>query len=119
MSIQRAKEVAREAYEVNRIFCSVMGDGTRPEWENISEENRNQFVTEVLEISAFPDMTFEKYCEDRFCAMGRSGWKHGPIENAEIKEHPYMLPYAQLPQKRQIKEQVFYLVVRAGFDNWK
>ena len=40
------------------------------------------------------------------------GWKYGPKKIVELKEHPCMLPFDQLPQDQQVKDYLFTAVVR-------
>lgn len=41
------------------------------------------------------------------------GWKYGPIKDADKKEHPCMVPFADLPAAQQAKDYIFRAVVHA------
>jgi hypothetical protein len=40
-----------------------------------------------------------------------AGWKYGPVNNAETKEHPYLVPFYQLPVEEQAKDHLFKSIV--------
>ena len=48
--------------------------------------------------------TWTKYKEE-------TGWKYGPVKDAEKKEHPCMVPYNDLPYEQKIKDIVFSALV--------
>ena len=41
------------------------------------------------------------------------GWKYGPVKDAQKKEHPCFLPYAELPPEQKAKDYLFRAVVHA------
>ena len=42
-----------------------------------------------------------------------TGWKHGPVKDPEKKEHPCMVPFADLPVDQQAKDFIFMSVVHS------
>ena len=49
------------------------------------------------------------------------GWTYGPVRNDELKQHPDMIPYSQLPESekeydRQMAMKTIKLLVKLGYD---
>lgn len=41
------------------------------------------------------------------------GWKYGPRIDIEAKEHPFLVPFAELPYHEKAKDYIFHAVVHA------
>jgi hypothetical protein len=41
------------------------------------------------------------------------GWVYGPTKNATTKEHPCLVPYAEMPPPQRIKDDLFRDTVNA------
>ena len=39
------------------------------------------------------------------------GWIYGPVKDVELKEHPCMVPFAELPDHQQAKDRLICSVV--------
>lgn len=42
-----------------------------------------------------------------------SGWKYGPVKDAEKKEHPCFVPYEELPDSQKSKDYLFRGIVHS------
>jgi hypothetical protein len=40
-----------------------------------------------------------------------TGWKYGPVKDADKKEHPCFVPYNELPPAQQSKDYLFRAIV--------
>lgn len=104
--------VASVAHEVNRSYCIGLGDNSQliwedaPEWQRTSAINVVRFLAENLD--ATPENTHESWLRDKEA----DGWRYGPVKDAEKKEHPCFLPYAELPAEQRIKDHLFRTIVR-------
>jgi hypothetical protein len=41
------------------------------------------------------------------------GWVYGEVKNPDLKEHPCMVPFSELPASQQAKDFIFRAVVHA------
>lgn len=105
-------DIARVCHEVNRAYCEALGDnsqvrwGDAPEWQHVSARLgvdlhlSGDFGPEASHIS-----WMKKKLDD--------GWTYGPVKDAEKKEHPCLVPFAELPREQQAKDYIFRAVVHA------
>ena len=43
-----------------------------------------------------------------------TGWKYGPVKNPDAKEHPCMVPYAELPPEQRRKDALYLAMVKTA-----
>jgi hypothetical protein len=102
---------ARAAHEVNRVYCIFTGDRSQPCWEDApdwQQDSARKGVDGALAGNT-PEQSHEGWLAEKIA----TGWKHGPIKDPEKKEHPCMVPYAELPAAQQMKDHLFLSTVRA------
>lgn len=104
--------IARVAHEVNRAYCQSLGDASQAPWDDAPEWQRTSAVNGVRyhlsNPNATPERSHETWLEEKVAA----GWVYGPVKNADKKEHPCCLPYAQLKESDKAKDFIFSAVVR-------
>jgi hypothetical protein len=101
---------ARAAHEVNRIYCEALGDQSQVPWEQAPEWQRASCfagVEGVLQGDG-PGKSHDSWLAEKTAA----GWKHGPVKDADKKEHPSIVPFDQLSAEEQMKDVLFVLTVR-------
>lgn len=102
---------ARAAHEVNRVYCIATGDASHLAWIEAPEWQR---VSARLGVpGALAGATPEQSHESWLAVKRADGWRYGPVKNAETKEHPCFVPYAELPEAQRAKDELFLSVVRA------
>jgi len=106
-------EIARVAHEINRAYCAALGDASQPAWEDAPEWQKASALVGVDMHLANPDATPEKSHESWLEQKLAEGWKFGPVKDAEKKEHPCCVPYAELPPDQKAKDYLFRGVVHA------
>ena len=102
---------ARAAHEANRAYCLALGDMSQPHWEEAPDWQRSSARNGVEGAlhGATPEQSHEAWMAEKIAA----GWKHGPVKNPDKREHPCLVPYAQLPIEQRAKDDLFLAVVRA------
>ena len=113
MSYIRTNQIARICHEVNRTYCEALGDHSQPPWDGAPDWQRNSAVEGVTAIIENPDTTPEQSHEGWLAVKRADGWTYGPIKDADKKEHPCFVPYAELPKEQQVKDHLFGAIVRA------
>lgn len=110
---QRVREIARVCHEVSRAICEAGRDASQKPWHEAEQWQRDRSIKGVSFVIAHPDGT----PTDQHAAWCRykiaDGWKYGPVEDAEAKTHPYLVPYDDLPFEQRVKDHAFRAVVRA------
>lgn len=107
------KQIARVAHEINRAYCASLGDASQPAWEDAPEWQQGSALANVDMHLAKPDATPEQSHESWLAQKLAEGWKYGPVKDAEKKEHPCCVPYAELPAEQKAKDYLFRGVVHA------
>lgn len=101
---------ARAAHEVNRAYCLALGDTSQaswdesPDWQKSSSRNG---VAGVLLSGDGPEDSHRSWLAEKVA----NGWKYGPVKDPDKKEHPCMVPYAELPETQRLKDDLFVSTV--------
>lgn len=108
-----AHSIARVCHEVNAEYCRALGDTTQPLWEDAPQWQRDSAVKGVELHLNNPDLgpaaSHEAWMREKL----DDGWTYGPVKDADKKEHPCIVPFADLPKEQQIKDWLFRGVVHA------
>lgn len=108
--------IAKVAHEVNRAYCSALGDNSQPEWKAAPDWQRSSAITgvefHIANPNAGPDHSHNAWLEEKTA----DGWKYGAVKDAEKKEHPCCVSYEELPIEQKAKDFLFRGVVHAMKD---
>ena len=101
---------ARAAHEANRAYCCAIGDGSQKPWDDAEPWQRDSAIKGVrLALSgSTPEEQHAAWCKDK----ESTGWRHGPVKDAEAKTHPCLVPYADLPEEQRRKDGLYIAVVQ-------
>lgn len=105
--------IARVAHEANRAVQIAQADPTipvSPHWEDLDAETRASVMDGVIGVQAgnTPEQIHENWC--RF--KREHGWTLGPVKDEMKREHPLLVPYAELPESQKLKDHLFVAIVR-------
>jgi len=113
MKVSLTKKIATVCHEVNRIYCESLGDHSQPTWAEAPEWAKTSALNGVRFHLAHPDAppsaSHEQWMQEKLA----TGWKFGPVKDPAKKEHPYLVPYEQLPKEQQFKDLFFVTIVNA------
>jgi hypothetical protein len=109
MSIE---EIAAVAHAVNRAYCEALGDASQPAWNDAPDWQRESAIAGVGFVLSNPDAPPEASHDNWAKQKFADGWTWGPFKNAEIKQHPCLLAFNDLPQEQRAKDYLFRAVVR-------
>jgi len=107
------EKVARVCHEVNRAYCQAIGDNSQPAWEDAPEWQKQSAIKGVTYHLDNPDAGPDDSHNAWLVEKNRTGWKYGPVKDADKKEHPCFVPYHQLPVEQRAKDYLFRGVVHA------
>jgi hypothetical protein len=106
-------DIARVAHEVNRAFCQAYGDNSQLAWEDAPKWQRTSAINGVQFHLNNPDADPARSHLAWMAEKERTGWKYGPVKDAEKKEHPCFVPYDRLPLEQKAKDYMFRAVVHS------
>jgi hypothetical protein len=109
-SVEKIARCAQFAHEANRIYCQSIGDFSQLHWDEAPEWQRSSALKGVE--GALRGNTPEQSHESWLAEKWATGWKYGPVKDAEKKEHPCMVPYLELLPNQKIKDEIFLESVR-------
>jgi RyR domain len=107
------EQIARVAHEANAAYCRTIGDATQKDWSHAEiwqVESARKGVRFALDHpGAPPSAQHEAWMLDLLA----NGWKFGTVKDAAKKEHPCLVPFAELPAAQRVKDFLFRGVVFA------
>lgn len=112
---QLTRMAAQIAHEVNRAWCESLGDMSQPAWEDAPDWQKDSAITgmtvNMLNGTGSPEESHKSWFDHK----RKDGWHWGPVKDPEVKEHPCMVPYDQLPPEQRHKDKLFTTIAKAVF----
>lgn len=107
-------QIARVCHEANRALQIEQADPTipvSPSWDDLDIETQQSAIQGVrgARLGNTPEQSHEGWTKFKV----EQGWTLGPVKDETKKEHPLLIPYAELPASQQIKDALFVAVVKA------
>lgn len=106
------EQIARVVHEANRAVQVEQADPTipvSPHWDALDPETRASAIDGVIAVQA--GATPEQSHENWLAFKVAHGWTVGPVKDEALKEHPLLVPYAELPAAQQVKDALFGAIV--------
>mgnify|MGYP006297405973 FL=1 len=107
------EQIARVAHEVNRAYCQALGDNSQPTWADAPQWQRDSALLGVQLHTENPDAGPQASHDSWMAQKVADGWTYGPEKRPDLKQHPCMVPFDQLPREQQAKDFIFRSVVLA------
>lgn len=105
---------AQAAHESNRAYCRAISDTSQPSWDDAPDWQKDSARKGV--VGALAGNTPEQSHESWLAEKVATGWAYGLVKNPDTKQHPCMVPYAELPAAQRAKDHLYLAVVRATAD---
>jgi hypothetical protein len=107
------EEISRVCHEVNRAYCQAIGDNSQPAWEDAQKWQRDSAMLGVKLHTNNPEESAAASHESWMDQKVAEGWGYGPEKNTELKQHPCIVHFDELPVEQQAKDFIFRGVVHA------
>jgi RyR domain len=106
-------QIARVVHEANRALQVEQADPTIEvslPWDDTDLETRVSAISGVEGVIAgnTPEESHAAWTQFKV----DNGWVLGPVKDMELKQHPLLVPYNQLPESQKIKDSLFVAVTR-------
>ena len=105
--------IARIIHAANREYCLTHGDHSLSDWGATSEEVKASVMDGVIKRLESPAMTPAESHENWMKFKEEKGWKYGEKKDENLKTHPAMIPYDQLPEHQKRKDHLFNAIIDA------
>lgn len=107
------EQIAAICHEVNRVICEADNDFSQNPWEETPGWARDSAIKGVIYALENPNATPEDqhiaWMSDKY----RDGWQYGEIKDPDLKLHPCLVPYDQLPTMQRLKDKTFKAICNA------
>lgn len=106
------EQIARVIHEANRVLQDIQGDNAPSQpWACEPDELRQNVILGVRNArrGLTPEQHHQAWLEDK----RQHGWRYGAEKDPQLKTHPCMVPFDQLPRYQQDKNILFIAIVRA------
>ena len=105
--------IAEMCHEVNRIWCLMHEDNSQYPWNEAPEWQKKSALANVRFHIDNPDASDGAIHDNWMRLKKNDGWIYGEIKDPEIKTHPCLVPFNDLPHDQQVKDRLFAAVVKA------
>ncbi|QFP95461.1 hypothetical protein SEA_MAKAI_69 [Arthrobacter phage Makai] len=103
--------IARTCHETNRILQVANGEEPSLPWHLARGWQKDSAIEGVKK--ALEGRTAEELHISWVEHKQANGWVWGPIKDEQIKTHPCMVPYSELPKEQKVKDEMFRAVVKS------
>jgi len=108
-------QIAEVCHEANRAYRLAMNepeaDGySRLPWSEAPEWQRYSVIQGVKFKAEFPLSTPADSHQSWLIQKQNDGWMYGPEKNVELKMHPCMVEYDELPAEQRAKDHIFQAI---------
>ena len=104
MNNQLTEDAARLLHNWTRAYCMVIGDPPNDPWTTAPEQQKQSARDAINFVLQNPEVSSEEMHQEWMRARKEAGWVHGPVKNEDLKTHPNLVPYDDLPPSQQTKD---------------
>lgn len=98
-------------HETNRAYCHALGDNSQLPWAEAPEWAKESAIMGVHFHVANPEAGPEASHESWLAQKLADGWVFGWVKDSEMKTHPCIIPFSELPKEQQAKDYIFRAIV--------
>lgn len=106
-------DIAKACHEANKVWCEANGDDSQKHWNDAEQWQRESEVKGVQfrinNPEAGEDTQHNAWMKDKI----NDGWVYGNVKDAELKTHPCLVAFNELPEFQQKKDKLFCAIVDA------
>jgi hypothetical protein len=107
------EQIARICHEANASYCDSLGDHSQTSWDEAPEWQRESAIKGVEFHLANPEANASASHDSWLKEKVDGGWVYGEVKNPDLKQHPCIVPFEQLPIEQQAKDYLFKGIVHS------
>lgn len=111
--LENYRDIAKICHEANKAYCENHGDYSQKTWDEAADWQQISAMQGVRFCIENPDAgdagQHNAWMRDKIA----DGWVYGEEKNAEVKTHPCLVPFEELPVFQQKKDALFRAIVSA------
>lgn len=107
----KVEDIAKVCHEANKAYCESIGDNSQPSWEDAPEWKKESAIAGV-KYAMNPETTIDGQHNQWVQMKVSDGWVYGEEKSDELKTHPCIVSYGELPAEQQIKDSLFRAIVQ-------
>lgn len=102
------EKIAEFCHEVNRHYSRIfMDDNSHKPWAEAPDWQKESAISGVTALREDPTLQARNIHELWMQRKLEAGWVYGEVKDGEKKQHPCILPYGELPEAQQMKDEIF------------
>ena len=105
--------IAIVCHNANKAYCETLGDMSQKDWVNAPHWQTNSAIQGVIFHIRNPDAGDSASHDNWMKQKVEDGWVYGIEKNADLKTHPCIVPFEELPKEQQLKDKLFRSIVHA------
>lgn len=105
--------IARVSHEINAAYCRAIGDYSQVSWDEAPLWQQDSARNGVLFHLDNPDASLSASHDSWYAEKEADGWIYGDVKDPDLKEHPCMLAYEELPAEQRAKDYLFKQTVQS------
>ena len=106
-------KIAMVCHEANKMWCEGNNDFSQKTWNEAEDWQKKSAISGVKFRFDNPDAKEHSQHNAWMEEKIKDGWVYGETKNPELKQHPCIVPFADLPKFQQQKDKLFCNIVDA------
>lgn len=108
------ENAARAAHEAIRVIQVEHNEpNVASPWDEAPQDIKDSCYIGIQRVIDNPEITSEELHDSWIETKLSQGWQYGEVRNEELKLHPCLVPYSELPSFQRLKDALFRNTVKA------
>ena len=103
--------IAVVCHQANKAWCEANGDYSQKNWNDAEKWQTESAIKGVQFRLDNPDAGHDAQHNSWMKQKVDEGWVHGDIKDAELKTHPCIVKFEDLPEFQKKKDALFCAIV--------
>ena len=103
--------IAQVVHAAMREYSAQIGEAVPPMWVNMPTDVQNVVMQGISIIRSTPNTTSLEIHDSWLKGMLGKGWTHGAKKCGDLRTHPCMVSYDELPEVQRVKDDLFRSIV--------